>query len=436
MTITQRYFFKPDDLQRALLALDMFETPVDGYIRAVYTRQRDVPWKYCIGVCVLGQVAGDDLREVYTTFAFISQTLRGVTVRNLLESLTGDTGIRVAPDLPPLHLTASPSNWREEIVPSHATASSLPARRFKISLEANAVFANDQLIDFSLPYRPSADRYVKEFLRMKPQDSIDGQRGEFTIEVPERRGAIRMSDGRLSIHHPAVPLRLLGEIDGRPVDLKSDDVLEIDHENVRHVELWLLTQNSEIVDYVSATHWPYKYSITPKEAEQEQMLLELIRHGESETCEFKPYIDLDHEKAPELEKTVCAFANQRGGTLFIGITDEGDIVGLARDLTKRPDDLDRAIAEYEKDVCKRLRETLKDNQCFKSRIATVAGTRLIVVEVEPSSEVNFIVKSELAQMAYIRHGATSTRMSPPEIGAKGGDNADAQSILRNAVFSQ
>jgi hypothetical protein len=199
MTITQRYFFKPDDLQRALLALDMFETPVDGYIRAVYTRQQDVPWKYCIGVCVLGQVAGDDLREVYTTFAFISQTLRGVTVRNLLESLTGDTGIRVAPDLPPLHLTASPSNWREEIVPSHATASSLPAWRFKISLEANAVFANDQLIDFSLPYRPSADRYVKEFLRMKPQDSIDGQRGEFTIEVPERRGAIRMSDGRLSI---------------------------------------------------------------------------------------------------------------------------------------------------------------------------------------------------------------------------------------------
>jgi hypothetical protein len=436
MTITQRYFFKPDDLQRALLALDMYETPVDGYIRAVYTRQQDAPWKYCIGVCVLGQNAGDDLREVYTAFAFISQTLRGVTARRLLESLTGDSGIIVAPDFPPLRLAASPSNWREEIVPGHATASGLPARRFKIAIETNAVFANDQLIDFSLPYRASADRYAKEFLGLKPQDSLDGQKGEFTVEVPERRGAIRMSNDRLSIHHPAVPLRLLGEVDGTPVDLKSDDVLEIDDENIRNVELWLLTENSEIVDYVSATHWPYKYSITPKEAEQEQLLLELIRHGESETCEFKPYIDLHHEKAPELEKTVCAFANQRGGTLFIGITDEGDIVGLARDLTKRPDDLDRAIAEYEKDVCKRLRETLKDNQCFKSRIATVAGTRLIVVEVEPSSEVNFFVKSELAQTAYIRHGATSTRMSPPEIGAKGGDNADAQSILRNAVFSQ
>jgi hypothetical protein len=112
MTITQRHFFKPNDIQRALLAMHMYETPVDGYIRAVYTRQQDAPWKYCIGVCVLGQGGGDDLREVYTAFAFISLALRGVTVRTLLESLTGDTGISVGPDLPPLRMAASPSNWR------------------------------------------------------------------------------------------------------------------------------------------------------------------------------------------------------------------------------------------------------------------------------------------------------------------------------------
>ncbi|MDA8350797.1 MAG: ATP-binding protein [Pseudomonadota bacterium] len=405
---------------------------VDGCVRVVYTCQQEGLWKYCIGQCVLGQAAGGDLREVYSTFTFISSPLRAITLRKLVEASAGDTGLTVAPDRPPLRLTAPTPNWREEIVPSHATASGIPARRFTISVEPNAVFANDQLFAYDEPYRPSAERYVKSFLGLKPQDSVDGRRGEFAIEVPDRRGAIQLRSGRLCLATSSMPLRLVGEIDGKMVDLRNSDSLEIDDRHIRSVELWLLASGSDLVDYISTTRWPYKYAITPEEAKEEQRLLELVRGGESETCEFKPHIDLGNPKAAELEKTVCAFSNQRGGTLFIGVDDEGSILGIANEVTKRPDHLEKALADYGKAVRKRLRDRLKDNQCFNIRAAILSGMRVIVVEVGRAREVNYVVADALANTAFIRHGATSCKMLPSEIRAQAAD--DAQFIINNQVF--
>jgi hypothetical protein len=77
--------------------------------------------------------------------------------------------------------------------------------------------------------------------------------------------------------------------------------------------------------------------------------------------------------------------------------------------------LDRALAEYEKAIRKRLSETLRDSQCYRLRLATIAAQSVIVVEVDAAPEVNYLVGSNIA---HIRHGATSARMSPPEIQAK------------------
>ncbi len=52
-------------------------------------------------------------------------------------------------------------------------------------------------------------------------------------------------------------------------------------------------------------------------------LLKIISEGESETVEFKKSTGLMRE----IIETVCAFANHRGGYVFIGIEDKGKIVG-------------------------------------------------------------------------------------------------------------
>lgn len=50
----------------------------------------------------------------------------------------------------------------------------------------------------------------------------------------------------------------------------------------------------------------------------------LIASGESETLDFKQTIS----DASKIAKTLVAFANNKGGTLLIGVRDNGSISGI------------------------------------------------------------------------------------------------------------
>lgn len=55
-----------------------------------------------------------------------------------------------------------------------------------------------------------------------------------------------------------------------------------------------------------------------------------LEQGEGEHCEFKPYIDLAprRPKALELLESAAAFANARGGSIYIGVTDDAAVEGV------------------------------------------------------------------------------------------------------------
>lgn len=53
-------------------------------------------------------------------------------------------------------------------------------------------------------------------------------------------------------------------------------------------------------------------------------LLQLIKKNEGQTIEFK----LESEKQSDLAEVLMAFANAEGGNLFVGVTDDGQIVGV------------------------------------------------------------------------------------------------------------
>jgi Schlafen, AlbA_2 len=66
---------------------------------------------------------------------------------------------------------------------------------------------------------------------------------------------------------------------------------------------------------------------------------ELIRQGEGHTVEFKETLDWgvkQNQHNPNLNreclKTIAAFLNTDGGTLLIGVRDNGDVTGIERDL--------------------------------------------------------------------------------------------------------
>jgi hypothetical protein len=413
----RRYLQSDDELASTVAALDDADKPLQGYMRAVYFRQVPGEWKFVTGQCMFGPEPPQECTEIYSQHAFVAKHVRDITIRGFFENLARD-GVEVAPGLPLIRRTASHASWKEEVIPSHARDSGLPGRRLTVTLENNAIFVDGQLVDYALPYRLSASRYATAFLGLPgAHDSADGRKGEFFVELTDRRGAIRLDGGRVSIARRTAELRLVGIINGQNIDVRNDEGVQIESKSIRDVELWLLAQGNAVVDCLSTTEWPYRFDVKPEDTARETALLDSVRGGESETCEFKPYIDLNSTKAMEIEKTVCAFSNQRGGMLFVGITKEGDVVGVAKDIAKRGEDLGKAIAEYEKKVHSRLRESLKDNQCFTTKVVNLLGTSVIVVAVEKTREINYLVQSEHMHMAYIRHGATSMKMSPPEMKA-------------------
>lgn len=51
-------------------------------------------------------------------------------------------------------------------------------------------------------------------------------------------------------------------------------------------------------------------------------LTEALQSGESETCEFRSSF------GDEALRTLCAFANTRGGTLWVGVRDDRTVTGV------------------------------------------------------------------------------------------------------------
>ena len=56
-----------------------------------------------------------------------------------------------------------------------------------------------------------------------------------------------------------------------------------------------------------------------------QPLLDLISQGEGVTIEFK---ECKNEIASEVYPTICSFSNRFGGHLFMGVNDNGEIIGV------------------------------------------------------------------------------------------------------------
>lgn len=417
MTRTQRQM-RPDDIKGRLAEFWDGNARIDVCVRAVYTRQPLGTWTYYFGQLELLSDGIHEAIETYEQLKHVAVLFKGVTLFEVIDLLS-TTGLRVASEVPEIRLGgANPvPNWDEEIVPSHINSSRRPVRRYTIQVERNAFFPGGPLINYSLPYRASAAQYVREQFALRAFHSVDACKGQFVIEFPDNRGAIALEGGRISISGATDTLRLVGSINGNAVvDLSGEEVGAYDESGIGDVDLWLIDPRSDVVDYLSTAEWTYRYS-PAQPIKQGEDILAFIGRGESEVCEFKPYVDLSHEKACELEKSVCAFSNQRGGTVFVGIDEDGSVIGLARYFRRGGAEIDRLLTGYVDGIRKRLRESLKDNQCFDVRSIMVGGAHLVVISVTQAGDVNFVLTSKYARTAFIRHGATSMKLTPPELKA-------------------
>lgn len=157
--------------------------------------------------------------------------------------------------------------------------------------------------------------------------------------------------------------------------------------------------------------------IVEAEVVHEKPIIELIALGESATLEFKSTLQWDvlqdrvsKDLRYSVLRTIAAFLNTNGGTLLIGVEDDGKVFGLYKDLKT----LHRSKDRFEQLLTSLIGEYigLEYANFIKFRFETVEGKNICVVEIDKAQEPAFL-KGSQGKEFHVRMGNT-TRMLDAE----------------------
>jgi hypothetical protein len=146
-----------------------------------------------------------------------------------------------------------------------------------------------------------------------------------------------------------------------------------------------------------------------------------LESGEGEHVEFKEWIpkDRNNSKSAELLESAVALANADGGTIFIGVSDQGDLLGVERSLRREyakemGGDLTRLRDAYYADLRERLLTAVRPRLDVRLVwIDPTPDTWVLAVHVEHGGrEAHFV---EGTKESFVRRGATNRRASPEDI---------------------
>lgn len=143
----------------------------------------------------------------------------------------------------------------------------------------------------------------------------------------------------------------------------------------------------------------------------------LILQGETEQLEFKSTMrinlktgtrDRDIERA--IAKTICAFMNTEGGTLLIGVDDNGSILGLDKDFSilgkrQNKDGFHQAFVEITEDMFDP--PLLPDD--YKANFIELEGKLIYIVEVNKSTRAVYCSFDGAADF-YVRKQTTTRKL--------------------------
>lgn len=122
----------------------------------------------------------------------------------------------------------------------------------------------------------------------------------------------------------------------KEIDILVYQLFNLTNDQINEVETWFARRYPKLAKYAYIKPKEEFVKAEEKKVSAAERTKELIAQGESKTLEFKSSLRYDMEKkgvpAKTIEhstfKNIAAFLNSEGGTLLIGVNDEGIIVGL------------------------------------------------------------------------------------------------------------
>lgn len=141
----------------------------------------------------------------------------------------------------------------------------------------------------------------------------------------------------------------------------------------------------------------------------------LIAQGESETLEFKSSLQWNVRQGQQnndlrlaVLKSIAAFLNSQGGTLLIGVQDDGQIVGLSPDLRLVGDSRDRFAQLMDNLIAEYI--GAQHTPLIRRRFVEVGDKLVYAVEVRPAPEPVYFRDGAF----YVRMQTTTRQLNPEE----------------------
>ena len=118
-------------------------------------------------------------------------------------------------------------------------------------------------------------------------------------------------------------------------------------------------------------------------------------------------------------KTICAFANTKGGSLLLGVSDDKKIYGLEQDYVflKNPDDRDEFGKFFDAAIKEYFGHSFSSTLLEKEFLKFPEGD-ILIVTVRPSSEEIFLLRDELGEKRenlYVRNLSSSEKLQGVEL---------------------
>jgi hypothetical protein len=137
---------------------------------------------------------------------------------------------------------------------------------------------------------------------------------------------------------------------------------------------------------------------------------EIIQEGEHQNLEFKStfYYDINQEKPNkerkfDITKTIAGFLNADGGTLLVGVEDDGNVYGLEKDYNSSfKKNKDSFLMEFRNNLESSFKDVIVRRHIEYS-IQNLNGNEVLLVEIEKAREPIFL-KKDNQKVLFARKG--------------------------------
>lgn len=325
-------------------------------------------------------------------------------------------------ELPPTDGEPAHTSWMRSDGAHHVGAREWPTFELREVSRGNGpdFSSGDAVVAFGLPPYASLRDAIRDWLGVR-----DPYPGAWSIFVPDTRARIRegilLGDGRVEItveHNLGatdLELHLIhsaghNEDGAREIVRVEQSVVNATApSDARYTQMYLV-RPGEILDRGRLDRLPREPGTLEPGTLAERCRREL-RDGEGEEVEIKPWIGPRESKEHELIETIIAFANTKGGRLYIGADDWGVPQGDGALFKQFPEKVRRGKGKESPQEAARARlRTLVDElprvPTYTAEVVEFVDARVLCIEVQAGPDGPYGTKDN---DVYVRRGASNRR---------------------------